>query len=197
MVWGLASNCFGPFYPVFLLPRAQFLSSNLTILVVLTSVALALSFPGWGRLLDRFGNKAVMVFSMVLIQSQNYVWCFLTPHNSWMLYPMWIWGGYANGGFILGLFNLLLKLAPPQAKTLAIGLNLAATSLVMACAAIAGGHLLAFGRHAGYSGLTLYHLAFFFQPTLSTLSCVILLKIKEPRAADSSLSPAPCSRYRP
>jgi MFS family permease len=149
---------------------------------VLTSIALALSFPAWGRLIDRFGNKSIMILSMILLQTQNYLWCLLTPGNSWMLYPMWVWGGWANGGFLLGLFNLLLKLAPLEAKTLAIGMNLAATSLVMALAAIVGGHLLVMGRQAGYSGLNLYHLAFLFQPTLAMLSCLILLNIQEPRA---------------
>jgi predicted MFS family arabinose efflux permease len=183
MVWGFASNCFGPFYSVFLFRELNLSPANMTILVVLTSVALALSFPGWGKLLDRFGNTTIMIVSIASIQLQNYLWCFLTPHNTWMLYPMYIWGGYADGGFLLGQFNLLLKLAPPEAKILAIGLNLAGTSLIMALAAIVGGQFLVWGRSAGYSGLTVYHAAFLFQPTLCILSCLLLLGIREPRAS--------------
>ncbi len=186
VVWGFASNTFGPFYPVFMLQELKLSPSDLGTLVILTTIPLALSFPAWGALVDRFGNRPVMIVSIILIQTQNYLWCFLDSNHAWMLYPMWIWGGYTNGGFILGLFNLLLKLAPKEAKTLAIGFNLAATSVSMAAAVVIGGQLLSLGRHLGLSGLTLYHLAFLFQPSLALLGCFVLVNISEPKAAKVS-----------
>ena len=70
----------------------------------------ALSMRTWGQMLDRYGNKAVMTFSLILWQLGNFVWCFLEPGNRNLLYPLWTWGGMTSAGFILGQFTLLLKL---------------------------------------------------------------------------------------
>ena len=64
------------------------------------ALAGALSLPAWGHLLDRYGNKSVMTFSLLLWQAQNFLWCFLTPDNRNLLYGMWIFGGATSAGFI-------------------------------------------------------------------------------------------------
>ena len=97
---------------------------------------------------------------------------------------MWLIGGGWSAGFALGMFIILLKLIPAEAKSMAIGLNLAVTSLVAAISPIIGGQALAWGISQYYSPLTVYHVAFLVQPVLSILSCLFLIKIKEPGASE-------------
>jgi MFS family permease len=184
--WGFATSCFGPFYPLFMYKNLGFSVEQVGLLVVLASAGGAISSPAWGALADRFGNKPVILFCMIVWQLQNYLWCFITPDNSWLLYGMWVFGGTIGAGFALSLFNLQLKVIPQEAKTLAISVNLAVTSLVTAVAPIIGGVVLRHLLAQNYNPLEVYHHVFLVTPTLALLACLMLMKVHEPTA--SSLS---------
>jgi MFS family permease len=187
-VWSFAANVFGPFYHKFMLDRMGQSAFDIGLISTSGALGAALSMPAWGQLIDRFGNKSVMAVSLILWQVQNYLWCFLTPGMDAWLYGMWIWGGMTNSGFILGMFTLLLKLIPPGAKNLAIGANLALTSLVAAIAPILGGAALEWGlSREGADPLAVYHACFAVQPTIALAGALLLLRIEEPAAAAFSI----------
>ena len=180
-LWSFAANSFGPFYHVFMFDELGLSALQVGTLSVCGATGAALSMPAWGALLDRYGNKSVMVVSLLLWQGQNVAWCFLTPENSDWLYPMWVWGGATNAGFFLGQFTLLLKLLPVPARNLALGMNLAITSLFAAIAPILGGTVLEFFL-ARHPALPVYHACFLVQPLLSIPVAWLLLRIQEPAA---------------
>ncbi len=180
--WSFAANLFGPFYHVFMFDQLHLSAFTVGVLSVCGAVGAALSMPAWGALLDRYGNKGVMVVSLLLWQAQNIGWCFLTPDNAAWLYPMWVWGGLTNAGFFLGQFTLLLKLLPVPARNLALGMNLAITSLFAAIAPVLGGYILKFSL-AQQDPLTVYHAAFVAQPLLALVAAWLLLRIREPAAS--------------
>lgn len=181
-VWSFAANLFGPFYHVFMFEELVLSAFDVGILSVCGAMGAALSMPAWGRLLDRFGNKGVMVVSLVLWQAQNFGWCFLTPDNADWLYGMWLWGGVTNAGFFLGQFTLMLKLLPLPARNLALGLNLAVTSLFAAIAPVLGGGMLEWGL-ARWPALPVYHVCFLVQPLATLPVAWLLLRIREPAAS--------------
>jgi MFS family permease len=182
-VWNFASNCIGPFYHVFMFEQLGFSGFQVGILATLVALGGIVSLPVWGGLLDRYGNKACMAVALGLWQVQNFLWCFLTPENSAILYGMWFWGGALSAGFILGQFTILLKLIPSDARSLAIGLNLAVTSLVAALSPILGGEMLARLLAQGWAPLDVYHLVFLVQPVVGLIGCILLLRIKEPASS--------------
>jgi MFS family permease len=178
-VWGFAANCIGPFYPVFMLNHLGLSVSAVSFLVVLSNIGGALSFPAWGALADRFGNRPVMIFSMLVWQAQNLLWCVVRPDNTWLLYGMWAFGGIMGAGFTLGLFGIQLKIIPRAAKTLAISLNLAVTALVTAIAPMIGGALLQRLLAPGGDALPVFHALFLIQPLLAALGCLLLTRVQE------------------
>ena len=181
--WGFAANFFGPFYPVFMMEQLGCPAGKVSFLIALTSVGGALSCQAWGALSNRFGNKPVMLFTMILWQSQNFLWHFLTPQNSGMLYGMYVFGGIMNAGFMLSLFNIQLKLIPPAAKTLAISLNLAITALATAIAPILGGRILKKMLAAGVMPpLQVYHTLVLVPPVVALLGCLLLVRVREVNA---------------
>lgn len=182
-IWSFAANCFGPFYHVFMLEQLDFTAFDLGVFLTLSQLGGALSLPAWGRLLDRFGNKSVMTFSLILWQTQYLLWCFIVPENRTWLYAMWTWAGMSSAGFVLGQFTILLKLIPTQAKSLAIGINLAATSFVAAMAPIIGGWILTRTLSQGGDPLSVYHWCFLLQPVMALLGCMLLLRVHEPQAS--------------
>jgi MFS family permease len=157
------------------------------LLATLAQLSGALSLPAWGQLLDRYGNKAVMTFSLILWQAQNFLWCFLDPDNRDILYAMWIWGGATSAGFVLGQFTILLRLIPPTAKNLAIGVNLAVTSLVAASAPITGGAVLTWALGRWSDPLAVHHACFLLQPVLALLGSFLLLRVHEPQASSLTM----------
>ncbi len=182
-VWSFAANCFGPFYHVFMFEQLDFTAFDVGLFLTLSQLGGALSLPAWGRLLDRYGNKSVMTFSLILWQAQYLLWCFITPENRSWLYAMWFWAGMTSAGFVLGQFTILLRLIPVEAKNLAIGVNLAATSLVAASAPIIGGWVLTRVLTGSAADLAAYHWCFLLQPVLALLGCALLLRVHEPSAS--------------
>ncbi len=181
--WSFAANCFGPFYHIFMFEQLELSAFDVGLLATFAQLSGALSLPAWGLLLDRYGNKSVMTFSLLLWQLPNFAWCFLTPDNRSLLYAMWIWGGATGAGFILGQFTILLRLLPLQAKSLAIGVNLAVTSLVAAIAPITGGEILTWALARWSDPLAVYHACFLLQPVLALAGCMLLLRVHEPQAS--------------
>ena len=187
-VWSFATNCFGPFYHIFMFEQLGFSAFDVGVLFTLSQLGGALSLPAWGGLLDRYGNKAVMTVSLILWQVQNFLWCFLRPENSGMLYWMWLWGGITSAGFVLGQFTILLRLIPMEAKNLAIGVNLAVTSLFAAIAPILGGKILTWALAlGGAQPLAVYHACFVLQPVLVLAGCLLLLRVHEPQASSLTM----------
>jgi MFS family permease len=185
-IWGFAYNSLGPFYPVFMYNQLGLSLAKVCLFIILNTLSAAVTMPTWGRLLDRLGNRSVLAAAILLWQAQYFVWLFLDRGNTWLLYGLWIWNGFTWAGFTLGLFNMLLKLIPPEAKTTAIGLNTAVTSIVTAVAPILSGAALTYALRRGWNPMTVYHYAFVIQIAPALLSCLVLLRVHEPKA--SSLS---------
>ena len=185
-VWGFAYNCLGPFYPVFMYRELGLSVAHVCLFIIVSTLAAAVTMPTWGRLLDRFGNKSVMAVAILLWQVQFFGWLLLHRGNLWLLYGIWAWNGVAWAGFTLGLFNMLLKLIPPEAKTTAIALNTAVTSVFTAVAPILSGAAITFALRRGADPMTVYHWAFVLQLAPALLSCLVLLRVEEPKASPLS-----------
>ena len=188
-VWSFAANCFGPFYQVFLFEQLNLSAWDVGLLSTVSALGGAIALPAWGRLLDRYGNRPVMAVSLLVWQGVNLLWCLLTPSSSTMVYIIWALGGMtsmgaiASSGFVLGQFTILLRLIPPEAKSLAIGLNLAITSLAAAVAPVIGGAVLNWALGHWADPLAVYHVCFIVQPAIAIAGCVLLFKVHEPQAA--------------
>jgi hypothetical protein len=127
-----------------------------------------------------------MVLSLIFWQLSMFLWCLVDPGNRVMLYGLWTWIGATSAGFVLGQFTFGLRLIPVEAKLLAIGFNLAVTSLVAAVAPVLGGWVIS-RAPAGWGGpLEVYHACFAVQPVIALLGAFLLLRVREPAASPFS-----------
>lgn len=192
-VWQFSANCIGPFYQVFLFEQLHLSAFDVGLLATVSALGGALALPGWGKLLDRYGNRPVMAVSLLVWQVVNVLWCFLEPNSRTIVYIIWALGGMtsmgaiASAGFVLGQFTILLRLIPLEAKGLAIGFNLAITSLAAAVAPILGGYALQAALAHGVNPLPAYRMAFLVQPAIAIAGCALLLKVHEPRASSLTM----------
>ena len=180
---GFASTLFGPFYPVFMLEDLHLSAAHINLVLLTGVLAAAISFPAWGRLLDRYGNVPVVIVSMILWQLFNAIYCFVTPDSVWLLWVINPAGGIFSAGYGLGLFGLLLKLSPAGARTMGMAVFVSISSLTAALGPITGGWMLASAQARGIPALDAYHAAFLITPVLMILCCLLLRPIREENSA--------------
>jgi hypothetical protein len=78
-------------------------------------------------------------------------------------------------------------LIPLEAKNLAIGVNLAVTSLVAAIAPITGGAVLTWALARWSDPFAVHHVCFVVQPVLALVGAILLLRVHEPRASSLTM----------
>ncbi|MFM1851628.1 MAG: hypothetical protein RIS54_1312 [Verrucomicrobiota bacterium] len=180
---GFTINLFGPFFPVFMYEQLHITVAKANWILLFGPLGAAVSFPAWGRLLDRHGNIPVMVVALALWQLFNVIWCFVTPANTWLLYVVATTGGIFSAGYGIGVFNLLLKLTPPNSRTMGIALFVSLSCLAAAMGPPLGGYLITWAKNQGFEALRVYHVAFAFAPIVSLLNCIVLRQVQEAQAA--------------
>lgn len=182
-VMGFATNVFGPFYPVFMYEELHLSAAKTNLLLLLGVLAAAISFPAWGRMLDRFGNVPVMIVAVILWQASYFFMCIVAPTNLWILYAVMPAGGFFSAGYGIGLFGLLLKLTPPGARTMGMALFVSLSSLAAALGPVTGGYLLNYAKARGFSLMDTYHAAFVVSPIIIVASCLFLRRVREANSA--------------
>ena len=170
----------GPFVPVFSFEELGIAPGTFTILVILATGSGIFGWWFWGKKVDRYGCLPVLVLGLGLWELQNYLWAVLDRGNTWLLYPMWLFGGFVSIGYFAASFNLLLKLVPAPAKVTGVSLHLAFTSLAAAVAPIIAGLLLAHFL-AGDAGLAVYRIGFVVKSTALLAGLFLLRGLREPQ----------------
>lgn len=182
-VWGFTANFVTPFYPVYLLRQLEYGSGEVGLFFVLQVLFGALAFPGWGRLISRYGSRPVLLCAVALWGMIVIAWVFVTRETPWLPFVLGALAGAANAGVVLSQFNLVLKLVPPGAKALAIGFNTALTSLATALAPLASGWLLSWSLAQGWAPLTVYRGLFLTLPVLAVVTWLVVRRLREPDTA--------------
>jgi MFS family permease len=172
----------GPFVPVFAFEELGLAPGTFTILVILATVSGIFGWWWWGRKVDRHGCLPILVAGLAVWELQNYLWVILDRDNTWLLYPMWLFGGFVSIGYFAATFNLLLKLVPADAKVMGVSLHLAVTSLAAATAPVLAGLLLGHFLAEGL-GITAYRTGFAVKSTAILAGLFLLRGLREPQRA--------------
>lgn len=171
-----------PFVPVFSFEELGLLPGNFTVLVILSTVSGIFGWWFWGKKVDQHGCLPILVAGLALWESVNLFWIILNRGNVWLLYPMWIAGGFVATGYFAASFNFLLKLVPARSKVMGVSLHVALTSLAGAVAPILAGLLLTFFLAHG-AGITVYRAGFGVKSAALFVGILLLRGLHEPRRA--------------
>lgn len=175
--FGFWTGLVAPFMPVYAYNHLAVTPGHFAFLSILASLTAAAFMPVWGRVLDKNGCIPVMVAGVFFWRLVDFGWCFVTPETNWVLYPMWFSGGVFSAAFLLGQFNLILRLMPTHARTAAVSLNLSVMSLAAGIAPVLGGIIL---QNNLREDDLLYRIGIGAMCIASILSIPLLRSIKEP-----------------
>lgn len=176
-------NFVGPFGAVYMYEELAIKPYQVSLLAILSTSMAALTVLIWGKLTDLHGGRNCIILSLILWQASGYLWVILTPETSFILYGIWLWGGVASGGYLLGSFLLLLKVLPKECKAAGISLHLAITSLFGGIAPVIAGTLLDYFTSQGIEAGFLYRIGFFLSPTFVILGLLLVRRLPEPGVA--------------
>ncbi|MEW6358443.1 MAG: MFS transporter [Planctomycetota bacterium] len=184
MILGLVSIA-GPFYVLYAKDRFGVQDSATGLFVSSEVVFAALAALMWGRVGDRFGNRALMLLGTIL--------CFLVPTAALSIKalplagyaflgkPLHVWAfcglfalvGFAQSGTTIAAVNYLLDIAPDQRRPTYLGVMYTATA-PLTFMPVLGGALVGWWSYEG---------VFCVAAFLALLLIVSAARLREPRAA--------------
>jgi len=198
IIWNFALNLAGPFFNIYMLKYLKMSFFEIALYVQLISNLTTISFVRiWGRIIDKFGNKPVLLISSSVVSFLPLLWLLTTPNNYlFIVIIIQILAGIFWPGIDLGYNNLALNLSPDENRSFYIAvLNFFVAIFGNALAYILGGYIIEdvapflnniLNTHLNIS-LVSYHYVFILSAILRFISSRFFLpKIEEERAQSLS-----------
>ncbi len=187
-LFGFCFNAGQPFYSVFVLKELPFTLGDLVVLTTIQTVGMLVSLRTWGALVDRFGNKPVMLTTaLAWLTLAGGSWFFSSPVRFAHLYVAYFITGFMLAGFQqVGQFNLMIKMVPAEDRAHYLAVYFSFTNLLVALGPLTGGLVL---RHLPEQlgtvfgqPFTRYHAVICGSIALCLLTLLILRVVREPAA---------------
>lgn len=146
-VFGFATTLAFPFLTVFLLAGLRLPLGAVTALAAGSLFASLLFYPLWGRLTDRFGEKAVLASVIPLLAATMLLLTTIedtSPRSLTVLAVVHVLNGAILAALELASANLVLKVAPAHRSGAFLAVTGAVRAAASGTAAVAGGALATF-----------------------------------------------------
>ena len=146
LAWCFGMNIGTPFMSAHLLKNLHWDFKQLSAMGVISSLAMILTSPQWGKLADRLGAKTVLKVCWVGVLHLPLYYVFCPPGVRWPIYVSGILNGAFLGGFNLAIFSLTLGGLPAKSRAMGSALLNGATGPLIFLSGALGGWLAgAFG----------------------------------------------------
>jgi len=176
----------GPFFGAHMIKNLKMPYSVIALYSIVAGILNLSTQPLWGKIIDKLGNRPVLIFNLVGIFLLPLFWLFATPD---FYLPIWVDAfltGFFWPGFTLAGFNLLLLTAPEQNRTSYLSIYTVATGFAVFLASLAGGWLANALHDFKFvlMGHTLinFHLLFAFSSLARIFTLPLALKLREERS---------------
>jgi MFS family permease len=162
--WALVTGVAAPFFNAYGIQDLKLSFATLALFTVVTSAVALVAQPLIGRLQDRYGDRRVLIGSVVGVILLPWGWILSTPT---FLAPLWatsIFSGFFWPGITQGLLNLVMERAPADGRGAYVAVYGAVTGMGTFIASLLGGAIAAgFGTAIVQLGpLALNHYAILF-----------------------------------
>jgi MFS family permease len=149
-----ATQFCAPFFTPYMLNELGFDVGLLGILAATSIITKVISFPYWGKAIDRFGNRTVLVATGFAITVIPLMWLF--SKDPLMIGVFQVASGFAWSGYELSIFNSALSIVGRELRPSFISKYNAFNAIATGLGAIAGGAFLMYFPNLailGFSGI--------------------------------------------
>jgi len=130
-----------PFFTPYMLNELHFDLGMLGIMTALSVLAKIVSYPYWGKAIDRFGNQPVLIATAFATPLVPLIW--LLSRDTLMIGLFQVFSGFVWAGFDLSSFNSALSLVGRELRPSFISKYNMFAGVFNAAGAVAGGLFLA------------------------------------------------------
>jgi MFS family permease len=185
--WYLLGGMAGPFFLVHMLTNLKMSYSTVAIYSIVAGSSSFIFQIIWGKAIDRFKAKPVLMINYTLSACLPLFWLFATPN---FLLPIWL-DSFLTGifwtGINLSLFNIILSLTEDKKLKEGYFATFASITGIFAFVASLTGGLVAqllTSVHIHLLGLTFvnYHFLFVFTSLVRLSSGTLLARVEEKKA---------------
>jgi MFS family permease len=186
LYWLFAVNLASPFFNAHLLKHMGWNFRSMALLGVVSSVTTILLQSSWGRAVDRYGHKPVLMITAIGIIHLPFYYAFCPWDRQWPIYLNAMFGGVFWAGFGLASFNQLIDVLPARRRTMYVAVLSALSGVTNFFAATFSGWLadLFEGVRWQFGSLTVvnYQILFIITGLVRIPGLLLLRRIREPDA---------------
>jgi MFS family permease len=142
VIWSLQTIA-GPFYVTYILRDLKMSFLSFGILGGVSTVTMLLSSPFWGRIVDRYGCRPVLIACTAYLAPTPLVWFWMTKpiYVYAAVLPLNLIGGFAIAGISVALNTLIYKVTPSAGRSVQLAVYSVIVILLAAPMPAIGGHL--------------------------------------------------------
>jgi MFS family permease len=186
--WQFAVLTAAPFVFPYFIDQLQMTFTQIAIWSIIASSSALVTTTLWGRVADRYGNKAVLAIGTFIAGiglPGNWILAGLTG-NLWFIWLSAVFDAIAWGAIGPAMFNLALASAPQRGRVAFIAMYSLVTGIAGFVGGLLSGPLLTlFGNYellTAQMSWTRYHWLFVLSGVLRANSWILLRRVKETNA---------------
>ncbi|AZT90150.1 MFS transporter [Caldicellulosiruptor changbaiensis] len=194
VIWNFGLNIAGPYFNMYMIKDLKMSYFDIILLTqIVSNVVTIITLPYIGRIVDKIGNRPMLLIATGFISLLPIIWCFTTVNNyKFLVTIISIFAGLLWPIIDMGNNNLILKLSDQSQTSMYVAvINLFNAIFGSAIPIILGGYLIediapvvvAFLKNYIRINVATYHVAFFTSGLIRFLAVIYLKKnVKEPGA---------------
>ena len=142
VVWSMQSLA-APFYATYMLRDLKMPFLGLGIINAIATVVMLVSSPFWGRIVDRYGCRPVIIACTAVLAPTPLAWIWLNSAAKVyaVIGPLNLIGGFAIAGISVALSTLLYKVTPSAGRSMQFAVYSVIVLLLVSPMPTIGGHL--------------------------------------------------------
>lgn len=183
-IWNMAVGIAAVFFAVHMLVNLKMSFFQISLYISATSLAAVFLNRPWGKIIDRFGSKPVLVLCAFGIAIIPLIWFLPRADFLWILAFEAIYSGALWGGFNLAAFNVPIANSPRTSRPAYLAMFSVVTGLGFFAASLMGGALAeslsSFHLQIGRQTIVNYHVLFAISGLLRLLAAVFFVSFHEP-----------------
>jgi len=183
--WNAAVGILAGFFSFHMLANLEMTFMLVAAHAVIVAVLRIASAPAWGRLVDTFGARPVLVVCSFGISIVPMIWLFVAPDRLWPIALEAIVSGTLWGGHGIAAFDLSIGVSPRRGRPFYLAALATAAGLGFAVSSMLAGLLasaLSSPLHVLGSSWSDMHVLFLLSAIARAGAAVLALRIDEPTA---------------
>ena len=142
--WEFSVQLAAPFFVVYMIRVLNVPFATVALLAGLTTVSNILGQRVWGKLIDQFGNRAILSVTSFVLAIEPLAWLLAGPSGAAFgaIVFIHVFAGLSNGGFLLSSATMMMSLAPTAGKNSFFAMQALVRGTSAAAGPVLGGLLL-------------------------------------------------------